>query len=43
MAFISTVLAPILFKHYFNKAACKGEICKDGGIEKANEESGSGL
>jgi len=43
MAFISTILAPILFKHYFNKAACKGEICKGGETDKAIEESGSRL
>jgi Kef-type K+ transport system membrane component KefB len=43
MAFISTVLAPILFRHYFNKAACKGEICKDDEINKEIQESGSGL
>ena len=43
MAFISTALAPILFKHYFNKAACKGEICKGGETDKAVEESGSRL
>ncbi|HUW43185.1 MAG TPA: cation:proton antiporter [Thermoplasmata archaeon] len=43
MAFVSTILAPILFKHYFNKAACKGEIYKDGETDTAIEESGSKL
>ncbi|MCU0853028.1 MAG: cation:proton antiporter, partial [Thermoplasmata archaeon] len=26
MAFVSTFLAPILFKHFYNKAVCKREI-----------------
>ena len=26
MAFISTLLSPILFRHYFNKACSKNEI-----------------
>ena len=43
MAFISTMLAPILFKHYFNKAACKGEICRSNEVNKAIEEPGSEL
>ena len=41
MAFISTVLAPILFRHYFNKAACKGEICRDDEINKEIQKPGS--
>jgi len=29
MAFISTFLAPIMFRHYFNQASTRGDICED--------------
>jgi Kef-type K+ transport system membrane component KefB len=38
MAFVSTVLAPILFKHFFNKAACAGQICRDAALAPRSDE-----
>lgn len=43
MAFISTALAPIMFKHYFNKAACAGEISCDPDDVKDKVEFDPGL